>query len=253
VGTQAVLNVLTGSRYKTITNEVKLYCQGKYGTPPGKISAKLRKRAIGQTEVIDVRPADLLPCELNVLRKEIGNLAKTEEDVLSYAMFPDIGRKFLEDRRNNALTPEPLLLKPVVENKETLSEFDIALHGEHYHVKVGGVGARMPGQQAYYLWVDGVPEEVIVNHGELSEERPFLPVKRPKLQPGDITVAMPGTVVSVNVKLGDQVIAGQVLLVMEAMKMETEIQAPITGQIAALSCQKGDKVTPEQVLMHVSS
>ncbi|MEH6368528.1 MAG: sodium-extruding oxaloacetate decarboxylase subunit alpha, partial [Pseudomonas marincola] len=98
VGTQAVFNVLAGERYKTITNEVKLYLQGRYGKAPGKVNEKLRKQAIGSEEVIDVRPADLLKPELAKLREEIGTVAKSEEDVLTYAMFPDIGRKFLEER-----------------------------------------------------------------------------------------------------------------------------------------------------------
>jgi pyruvate carboxylase subunit B len=101
--------VLTGERYKTITNEVKLYCQGKYGAAPGKISPNLRKKAIGRTDVIEVRPADLLPQELHQLRNEIGALALNEEDVLTYAMFPEIGRQFLDQRGNDALIPELLL------------------------------------------------------------------------------------------------------------------------------------------------
>src|SRR5690554_3186817 len=92
VGTQAVFNVLAGERYKTITNEVKLYLQGRYGQAPGTINPEVQVRAIGDEEVIDVRPADLLKPEMDRLRGEIGNLAKSEEDVLTYAMFPDIGQ-----------------------------------------------------------------------------------------------------------------------------------------------------------------
>lgn len=102
VGTQAVFNVLAGERYKTITNEVKLYLQGRYGLAPGKVNEQLRKQAIGSEEVIEVRPADLLKPEMAKLREEVGSLAKSEEDVLTYAMFPDIGRKFLEERAAGA-------------------------------------------------------------------------------------------------------------------------------------------------------
>src|SRR5690606_1692213 len=108
VGTQAVFNVLAGERYKTITNEVKLYLQGRYGQAPGTINPEVQVRAIGDEEVIDVRPADLLQPEMDRLRGEIGNLAKSEEDVLTYAMFPDIGRKFLEERAAGTLQPEVL-------------------------------------------------------------------------------------------------------------------------------------------------
>ena len=90
VGTQAVLNVLTGERYKTITNEVKLCLQGRYGKAPGPVNDAVRQQAIGNEEVIECRPADLLENEMDDLRRQIGELAETEEDVLTYAMFPEI-------------------------------------------------------------------------------------------------------------------------------------------------------------------
>ena len=251
VGTQAVMNVLTGERYRTITNEVKLYCQGKYGAAPGKISSSLRKKAIGHTEVIDVRPADLIPDELQQLRVEIGDLAKSDEDVLSFAMFPEVGKLFLEERKNNTLAPEPLIDEANSSQNTALStEFDIALHGESYHVRVAGYGAREQEKQACFLWVDGVPEEVII-HFDGEEDAPHLTPDKHPSGPGDITVAMPGTLVSINVGVGDKVTVGQTLLVLEAMKMETEIQAPFNGKVADVFCQKGDKVTPAQVLMHI--
>ncbi|KTD23870.1 oxaloacetate decarboxylase subunit alpha [Legionella lansingensis] len=256
VGTQAVLNVLTGERYKTITNEVKLYCQGKYGAAPGKISPRLRKKAIGHTEVIDVRPADLIPNELHRLRDEIGELAETDEDVLSYAMFPEIGKQFLAERKSNALRPEPLMTTPAVTKGNNFSEFNITLHGENYHIKVAGYGERERGQQACFLWVDGVPEEVIINVEEEPQEEAIVAngMNNKKRSPGfgDITVAMPGNIVNVNVTVGEQVMAGQALLVLEAMKMETEIQAPFAGIVKEVFCQKGDKVMPGQILMQLA-
>ncbi|OCH97105.1 oxaloacetate decarboxylase subunit alpha [Legionella jamestowniensis] len=252
VGTQAVMNVLTGERYKTITNEVKLYCQGKYGAAPGKISPSLRKKAIGHTEAIDVRPADLIPHELKRLRQEIGELAESDEDVLSYAMFPEIGKQFLEQRKNNSLQPEPLLPEPAVNTNGNLSEFEITLHGESYHVKIAGYGEREQGQQACFLWVDGVPEEVIfLEQNETEAEIHSTTSVKKKTGPGDITVAMPGSIVNVMVEAGQTVKAKQTLLVLEAMKMETEIQAPFDGVVTAIFCEKGDKVTPAQVLLHM--
>src|SRR5690606_19911339 len=90
VGTQAVYNVLAGERYKTITNEVKRYLQGGYGAAPAPVNAELQKKAIGSETVIEGRPADLLAPELEKLRADIGTLAQSEEDVLTYAMFPDL-------------------------------------------------------------------------------------------------------------------------------------------------------------------
>lgn len=250
VGSQAVINVLTGERYKTITNEVKLYCQGKYGIPPGKISSTLRKKAIGRTEVIEVRPADLLPNELDQLRNEISDLALSDEDVLLYAMFPEIGRQFLEQRKNNQLIPEPLLAQSSVPENSAMSEFDIILHGESYHVKVAGYGMAEHGQQSCFLWVDGVPEEVVVQRSELHDKIEQSSVNN-KIGPGDITVAIPGSIIAIHVSAGDEVKAGQVVLVIEAMKMETEIKAPVNGVIVEVLCQKGDKVTPEQALIRM--
>ena len=91
VGTQAFFNVLAGERYKTITNEVKLYLQGRYGKAPGDVCEQLRFQALGHEDVIVCRPADLLKPEMERLRAEVGQLAQSEEDVLTYAMFPDIG------------------------------------------------------------------------------------------------------------------------------------------------------------------
>ncbi|KTD67530.1 sodium-extruding oxaloacetate decarboxylase subunit alpha [Legionella shakespearei] len=248
VGTQAVINVLTGERYKTITNEVKLYCQGKYGAAPGKISPSLRKKAIGRTDAIDVRPADLLPHELKQLRKEIDGLALNDEDVLIYAMFPEIGRQFLEQRNNDSLVPEPLLTPSAVADNSALSEFDITLHGENYNIKVAGFGTAEHGQQSCFLWVDGVPEEVVVYRSEGEEHQSLTSVKH-RSEPGDVTVAIPGTIIAIHVQVGDKVKKGQAILVLEAMKMETEIQAPVDGVVSEILCQKGDKVTPDQVLI----
>ncbi|HKK04920.1 MAG TPA: sodium-extruding oxaloacetate decarboxylase subunit alpha, partial [Gammaproteobacteria bacterium] len=164
VGTQAVLNVLTGKRYKNITNEVKFYLQGRYGRPPGEVNAMVRQQAIGNEDVIEVRPADLLEPEMENLREEIGELAKSEEDVLTYAMFPDIGREFLEHRALGSLHPEPL--EPIPDSSGeahmAATEFNVTLHGETYHIKVTGTGHRTQEQRPYHISVDGVPEELMV-------------------------------------------------------------------------------------------
>lgn len=254
VGTQAVMNVLTGVRYKSITNEVKLYCQGKYGASPGPVNPEVRKKAIGKVEPIEVRPADLLPNELSKLRKEIADLAENDEDVMSYAMFPDVAETFLKERKDHQLNPEPLI-PPMEDGVHTdLSEFDICLHGEKYHINVTGFGKRSQQKQSCYLWVDGVPEEVIIERisseqsSNVQEETTLKPTG-----PGDITVAMPGTIIAIHVKEGDRVKKGQSLLVVEAMKMETDIQSPMNGKISRILCQKSDKVFPEQVLMVLES
>ncbi|MBQ0101421.1 MAG: pyruvate carboxylase subunit B [Firmicutes bacterium] len=98
VGTQAVLNVMAGERYKMFTNESKGVLAGKYGKLPGEVNEEIRKKAIGDEQPLTCRPADLIAPELDKLRAEIGDKAKTEEDVLSYAMFPQVYLKFVEKK-----------------------------------------------------------------------------------------------------------------------------------------------------------
>lgn len=258
VGTQAVFNVLAGERYKTITNEVKLYLQGRYGKAPAAVNAALQRQAIGNEEVIDVRPADLLKPELTKLKAEIGALAKSEEDVLTYAMFPDIGRKFLQERENGTLTPEVLLPLPdsaaaqSVAKEGMPTEFVIDVHGESYHIDITGIGIKSDNKRHFYMSIDGLPEEVVfepLNNyvGAASSSK-----RKQATAPGDVSTAMPGNIVDVLVKEGDSVKAGQPLLVTEAMKMETEIMAPVAGTVKAIHVAKGDRINPGDVLIEIA-
>lgn len=254
VGTQAFFNVLAGERYKTITTEVKYYLQGRYGKAPAPVNEHLRFQAIGSEEVIEGRPADLLPPELDKLRKDIGALARSEEDVLTYAMFPDIGRKFLEEREAGTLQPEALLPIPgsagVAGQEGVPTEFVIDVHGESYRVDITGVGVKAEGKRHFYLSIDGMPEEVVFE--PLNDFVGAGGSKRKQASaPGDVSTTMPGNVVDVLVKEGDAVKAGQAVLVSEAMKMETEIQAPIAGTVKAVHVGKGDRVNPGEVLIEI--
>jgi pyruvate carboxylase subunit B len=259
VGTQAVLNVLNNERYKTITNEVKLYLQGRYGKALGEVSKQVQHMAIGNEDVIDCRPADLLPPEMDKLRDECSLIAKSDEDVLTFAMFPDIGRDFLEQREAGTLVPEPLEPINGEGNGKPLSatEFNISLHGESYHIKLTGTGRHSYGTRPYYMTVDGMPEEILVEAlDEISPEgEPRQTTSRggrPRAtEPGHVTTSMPGTIVDVLVNIDDEVSAGDPVLITEAMKMETEIQAPIDGKIIAIHVTKGDSVTPEETLLEI--
>ncbi len=261
VGTQAVLNVLTGSRYKSITNEVKLYLQGRYGTPAAAVDPAVRQQAIGNADIITCRPADLLPPEMQKLRTEIGDLAESEEDVLTYAMFPDVGREYLQQRREGTLQPEPLEPLPSegAAAMKAATEFNVSIHGENYHIKVAGTGHKMQDKRAFFINVDGIPEEIIVEslneldiHGSSDGTESGQGSSRPKASlPGHVTTSMPGIIVDVLVKVGDEVEAGTALLVTEAMKMETEIQAPVAGKVTAIHVQKGDSVNPDEVLIEI--
>ncbi|WP_042274774.1 oxaloacetate decarboxylase subunit alpha [[Clostridium] dakarense] len=100
VGTQALFNVLTGERYKLVPKEIKDYVRGQYGKAPAKIDPEIQKKIIGDEEIITVRPADLLEPEFEAMKKEVGELAKCDEDVLAYALFPQVAPKFLEQKYN---------------------------------------------------------------------------------------------------------------------------------------------------------
>jgi len=263
VGTQAVLNVMTGERYKTITNEVKLYMQGRYGKAPGKVNQDVQRKAIGNEAVIDIRPADLLKSEMDRLRSEIGELATSEEDVLSYAMFPEIGKEFLEQRESGTLLPEAL--EPVTNGEDKPHaapvEFNVTMHGETYHIKMTGTGHKGQNQRPFFVTVDGIPEELIVEtldevfigaNGSETNQPGHKGSKRPKAsKPGHVTTSMPGTIVDVLVEVGAEVKAGDTVLVTEAMKMETEVQAPVAGTISAVHVAKGDSVNPDEALIEI--
>ena len=266
VGTQAVLNVLTGKRYKSITNEVKLYLQGRYGKAPGKINETVRKLAIGDDEVISCRPADRLKPEMQRLREEIGSVAKSEEDVLTYAMFPEIGRKFLEERAAGTLKAEELR-PPATQTPVTgvmplaPTDFNVTMHGETYHIRLTGVGHKADALRPYFISVDGVPEEILIEAlaetvpteaGMVDTKRVSKGSKRPKAsREGHVTSSMPGTVVDVTVKVGNKVKAGDTVLVIEAMKMENEVPAPVAGTVKAVNVAKGDSVNPDEALVEI--
>ena len=268
VGTQAVLNVMTGARYKSVTNEVKNYFLGQYGKSPAPVDVEIKNIAVGfDAEVIECRPADLLEDEMDKLRQESEAWAITEEDVLTYAMFPDLAKTFLQERNADSLKPEPLLTKEAVSTNDPRyapNEFKVTLHGETFHIKLTGSGHAGEEQRPFYVSVDGIAEEVIVetlNEIEVSGGKSNGKKKaaatvgasgRPRpSHEGCVTTAMPGSIVDVKVKAGDKVNAGDAVLVIEAMKMENEIQASVSGVVVAVHVKKGDTVTPDESLLEI--
>lgn len=267
VGTQAVLNVMTGSRYKSVTNEVKNYLLGQYGKAPGKVNAAMKKSAVGDAETIKCRPADLLEDEMEKLRVQSEGLAKSEEDVLTYAMFPDLAKTFLQERNANTLKADPLLPKETAAASAARyapNEFKVTLHGETFHIKLTGSGHPGEEQRPFYVSVDGMGEEVIVetlseievsggkSSGKKKSNASVGGTDRPRpTHEGCVTTAMPGSIVEVKVKAGDKVNAGDAVLVIEAMKMENEIQAPKTGIVIAVHVKKGDSVSPDESLLEI--
>lgn len=255
VGTQAVYNVLANERYKTITNEVKRYLLGGYGQSPAPVDATLQKKATGNERMIEGRPADSLKPELTKLRADIGELATSEEDVLTFAMFPDLGREYLQQRADGTLVPEALLpessAKDRAAGKAVATEFKVDVHGETYDVVITGVGDVGGGKRKLYVSLDGMPEEVTFETlGEYVNDNANAGRKK-ATEPGHVTSPLPGNVVEVLVEKGDTVKEGQALIATEAMKMETELLANIAGVVQEVYVVKGDRVTPGEILIEI--
>lgn len=252
VGTQAVINVLCDKRYDTITNEVKKYLQGWYGKAPAAVNAELQRRAVGDEDLIEERPANLIPRELADLRTEIADLATSDEDVLTYAMFPDQARTFLEQRRDGNLQAEPLQPPPSGGITEGVStQFCITVHGESYDIQVTGANSISDDERRFYMTIDGMPEEVHLQ--STGESSPASAGKRRAnaTREGQVTTSMPGNIVEVLVKEDDVVAAGDPVLVIEAMKMETEVKATVAGTVRDVLIVKGDRVVPGEVLIEI--
>ena len=269
VGTQATLNVMTGERYKVITTEAKNYFLGLYGKPPGPLHAATKQKAIAGERPITNRPADNLDPELRGAKKELRGHAVSEEDVLSYALFPAIALEFLNERASGTL--KPANLEPPLESGQSAPqghdlhlapvEFNVMLHGETYHVRVSGSGQTVKGRKPYYIKVDDKLEEVYLETlDEVLASGPEAPVSpgaakgtRPKpAGPGDVTTPIPGRVVKILVTEGAKIAAGDLVLVVEAMKMENRVEAPVKGTVKAIHVKEGDQVNADETLIQIA-
>jgi pyruvate carboxylase subunit B len=234
VGTQAVLNVLMGERYKKVTEEVKRYCLGYYGKPPAPIKEEVLKKVIGDEKPIDVRPADLLEPEWEKIVQEVQELGlpvDSEEDILTYAMYPQIAAKFFRCE----LVPEEIPASASGEKAGTVAvngipdEFVVTVDGEEFHVKVRPV-----------LSVTRVEEE--------KRETPVRPREVPR---GAITSPMQGMIVALKKKVGDRVQKGETVAVLEAMKMQTEIHSDFEGVVKEIYVYETEIVDFGDVIMVV--
>jgi pyruvate carboxylase subunit B len=170
-------------------------------------------------------------------------------------MVPDMGRRFLEDRAAGRLQPEPLLPPPDGErpivSEGVPTEFVVGVHGETYRVDIIGVSLRNEGKRHFYISIDGVPEEVEIEALKEYVAGTETTKRKQAAAAGDVTTAMPGNILEVLVKEGDLVRAGQPVLVTEAMKMQTEVQAPVSGRVKHVYVKRGDRVNPGEVLIEI--
>ena len=241
VGTQAVLNVLTGERYKTITKETAGVLKGEYGLTPAPMNKELQERVLDGAEVITCRPADNIAPELATLEAELLKEAQEQgltladdqiDDVLTYALFPQVGLKFIKNRNN----PDAFEPVPSVEDKSSKAPSKSASNGnkvkaEQYSVKVDGK----------------VYDVVVAQGGELKEvtlkDSEHIPQSASVASGETLNAPLAGNIFKIKVKAGQVVNEGDVVIIMEAMKMETEIRATHTGTIAEVLVSEGDAVT----------
>ncbi|MCL4534278.1 MAG: pyruvate carboxylase subunit B [Bacteroidetes bacterium] len=250
VGIQAVQNVLFG-RYKMISSQVRDYAYGLYGRPPVPMDPKVQRLALkgyerGETP-ITVRPGDLLEPELEKAKEATRGLAKDIGDVLIYALFPTTGLTFL--RRKYGLEPPPAEAAPKPAEKETPAPAPASPKGNvrTYNVYVGG--------ERYTVEVEGtrggrsVPR-VVTSATATTPAAPQRQAPAPVVADGEtpIRAPMPGMVIRYEVAEGDAVQAGQVIVVLESMKMENALVAPVAGKVRRISSQAGAKVARDEIL-----
>lgn len=249
VGTQAVLNVLTGERYKSISKETSAILKGEYGAAPAAMNKELQERVLDGKEVMTCRPADVLEPEMDKLTDELKKLAEekgikladnVEDDVLTYALFPQIGLKFLENRNNpDAFEPVPTAEDAAPGKKaEGPETYTVDVNGKKYVVAVseGGEVSQIQGEG-----------------GAASAPAASSSAPAPAAGEGEPLVApLGGNIFKVLVSPGDAVEEGDVLIILEAMKMETEVRAPKAGTIGEVFIKVGDAVSPDDEMLTIA-
>ncbi|MDO6567209.1 sodium-extruding oxaloacetate decarboxylase subunit alpha [Alteromonas sp. 1_MG-2023] len=253
VGTQSVLNVLTGERYKSITKETAGVLKGEYGATAAPVNKELQARVLDGGQPITCRPADNIAPELDSLETELTKLASEKsitlsetkiDDVLTYALFPQIGLKFLENRGNpEAFEPAPSTEADVASSAPAApvsangapAAYDVKVEGKVYHVEVaasGELSSITPSQQTA---ASAAPAPSANPASSVSAQ--------------SINAPLAGNVFKVLVRAGDEVNEGDVVIILEAMKMETEIRSAFSGTVSEVLVGEGDAVASAQPLI----
>ncbi|MEH6635247.1 MAG: biotin/lipoyl-containing protein, partial [Halioglobus sp.] len=244
-------------RYKSITKETAGVLKGEYGATPAPVNSELQQRVLEGAEPITCRPADLLAPELQVLTEELLHLAQEKaialtpgdgeiDDVLTYALFPQIGLKFLENRG------DPDVFEPVPNGATA------AVPATAAAVNTGATAPAASGSEVYTVTVNGQSYAVeVAAGGDVAAISPA--ASPPSVAPAPaagVGSALPaplaGNIFNVHVAVGDTVAAGDVIVILEAMKMETEVRAPQAGTVSGVSVKVGDSVAVGDTLITVS-
>ena len=240
VGTQAVINVLSNSRYSTITNETESVLRGEYGATPAEVSSELQTKAIGNDEPISCRPADLISNnEFGSIKEQFNEILKSEslqvsnsdENVLTYALFPEVGTTFFKNKGNAAFfEKEPL------EFIQTESEiYKVSIDGKNYNVE-------------YAKNMDPIIHNSSDSLASINKN-----VKKEMLGQNGLSINAPlgGNIFKVEFEVGDEVAEDDAVIILEAMKMETAIKPLKSGTICAINVSQGDKVNPGDSLFEI--
>jgi len=249
VGTQAVFNVITDERYQTITKETAGVLKGEYGKTPAKVNNELQVRVLEGAKPITCRPADLLENEIDRLSAELCSIANEEglelsndliEDVLTYALFPQVGLKFLKNRNNPDAFEQEVDAKSEVERSSgpgIAERYTIEVNEQEYDVIV-----TPEGRVASFEIINGAPQPHVVTAATPAVNTPSVSVGAP----------MAGNIFKINVAPNQQVDDGDVILIMEAMKMETEVRSSHKGTIVSVEVKEGDAVSVGQALVTIA-
>ncbi|MAS58161.1 MAG: oxaloacetate decarboxylase subunit alpha [Gammaproteobacteria bacterium] len=236
VGTQAVLNVLSGERYKNISKETTDLLAGEYGKTPSPVKEEIQKLAIGEKKPITCRPADLLDPEIDKLRNEFKKKAKelnfdadldSDEDLLTYSIFPQVAEKFFTNRNNKDFFEE----HPTEVIEQAEGTYKVIVEEEEFIVKVKEYETELVPSQT--------PKRKDKDISTSSRAKNEINIESP----------LSGNVRKVLAKLGDKVKKGQVVVILEAMKMETEVQSTEEGRVSTIHISEGDEVVVDQVML----
>ena len=238
VGTQSVINVLSGSRYSTVTNEVKSLLKGEYGATPAPVNKDLQQEGIGESAVITCRPADLLNDDFQSVEEEFKNTIAEKnisaeasiENILIFAMFPEIGLNFLE----NINTPDYFESEPLEINEITDSSYLVTVDDQEYSVTLKADNS---------VTINGNSQTQEVSPSIISAVGAGKVIEAP----------LGGNIFRTMVSEGESVEADSTVLILEAMKMETEIKSPSAGVIGKIFVKPGDSVKPGTPLFEISS
>ena len=251
IATQAVYNVIGGNRYATVTQELKDYLQGLYGRPPVPADPELRRLVLGREEPITIRPADLLEPQVETARMQLKKMGyePTDESVLIYLLFPNLAPDYLRGPEPEAKAPKaparsvatepvppdpPSAPPPAPPAVGVAAEFDVEVEGEVFKVRVSGAGMTvMTGTSG-----GGAPTAT-------------QPSPAPRTGEGTVIAPMQGLIVKLPVKAGDDVKLGDVVAVLEAMKMQNDIVTTVAGKVREVYVKEGEVVTPSQPLLTV--